>query len=86
MNLDKFCQSCMIPKDHEMFQQATENDGSKSDLYCSLCYDQGHFLSPEISTAKEMQEFLKGILKEQGIGRLKRWFYTVSIPQLKRWK
>jgi hypothetical protein len=31
-----------------------------------------------------MQEFVKGILKEQGIGILKRWFYTVSIPQLKR--
>lgn len=85
MNLDKFCQSCMLPRDHEIFETATEADGSANADYCKLCYKDGKFTQPEITTAKEMQDFVKDVLKKQGIGRLKRWFYTVSIPKLKRW-
>ena len=33
-----------------------------------------------------MQEFVKGVLKEQGVGKVKRLFYTIGIPELKRWK
>jgi hypothetical protein len=51
-----------------------------------MCYVDGAFTQPEITTAKEMQIFVKGVLKEQGEGKVKRWFYTCSIPQLKRWK
>jgi len=51
-----------------------------------MCYEKGQFLYPEITTGKEMQEFVINVLKKQEIGSLKRWFYTVSIPQLKRWK
>jgi len=76
----------MLPKDNKLFKQGTENDGIKNEIYCSMCFDKGQFLSPEITTAKDMQDFVKDVLKKQGIGRLKRWFYTVSIPQLKRWK
>lgn len=86
MNLDKFCQSCMLPRDHELFKKGTEKDGSENELYCSMCYEKGAFTQPEITTAKEMQDFVKDVLKNQGVGRLKRWFYTCSIPQLKRWK
>ncbi len=86
MGLEKFCQSCMLPKDHEIFKKGTEKDGSENNDYCQLCYVDGQFTSPEIKTAKDMQAFVKGILKEQGVGKVRRWFYTVSIPQLKRWK
>ena len=86
MNLDKFCQGCMLPLDHELFKKGTEANGADNDTYCSFCYENGAFTNPEITTAKEMQEFVKQILKEKGIGRFKRWFYTCSIPQLKRWK
>jgi len=86
MNLDKFCQSCMLPRDHDQFNKATEANGDTNELYCSLCYDKGVFSQPEITNAKQMQDFVKDILKKQGYGWLKRWFYTMSIPQLKRWK
>tara|TARA_B100000795_G_scaffold79066_1_gene56627 strand:+ start:1286 stop:1516 length:231 start_codon:yes stop_codon:yes gene_type:complete len=76
----------MLPKDHELFLPGTESDGIKNEFYYSMCYKKGQFLYPEITTAKEMQEFVKNVLKKQGVGTLKRWFYTVSIPQLKRWK
>ena len=42
--------------------------------------------SDSICTAKDMQEFVKGTLKEQGVGKVKRWFYTIGIPKLNRWK
>ena len=27
MRREKFCQSCMLPKDNELFEKATEKDG-----------------------------------------------------------
>jgi hypothetical protein len=48
-----------------------------------MCYVNGAFTQPENTSAKEMQIFVKGVLKEQAVGRVKRWFYTCSIPQLK---
>ena len=85
MKLDKFCQSCMLPRDHDQFDKATEANGEPNDLYCSLCYKKGTFTNPDITNAKQMQDFVKDILKQQGYGRLKRWFFTTYIPKLKRW-
>ena len=31
-----------------------------------------------------MQNFVKEVLKQQGIGKVKRWFYTIGIPRLER--
>ena len=30
MGLDEFCQSCMLPKDNELFEKATEKDGTQN--------------------------------------------------------
>lgn len=86
MGMEKFCQSCMLPRGHELFKNGTEKNGSENTDYCKLCYENGEFTQPEIQTAQEMQTFCKNILKEQGVNRLLRWFYTCGIPNLKRWK
>ncbi len=85
MGLDKFCQSCMLPRNHDQYKNGTESDGIENKLYCKMCYENGVFHNPEVKTAKDMQEFVKGILKKQGIGKVKRWFYTIGIPKLDRW-
>jgi hypothetical protein len=86
MGLEKFCQSCMLPKDHEIFEKATEQDGTENGSYCKLCYVEGEFTQQEtIKSAKDMQNFVKGVLKKQGVGKVKRWFYTIGIPRLERW-
>jgi len=86
MKLDKFCQSCHIPKNSEMYKVSTEKDGSENPNYCSYCYEHGEFTQQDIiKTAKDMQEMVKRQLKKQGIGKVKRWFYTVGIPRLGRW-
>ena len=85
MGLDKFCQSCMLPKNNELFEKATEKDGTQNLNYCKLCYENGEFTNPELKTAKDMQKFANDVLKKQGVGKVKRWFYTIGIPKLDRW-
>jgi hypothetical protein len=82
---DKFCQSCGMPMDKDVNHGGTNQNGSKSDKYCSLCYENGKF-HDTFTTSKEMVSFVKELLKKQGISALKRWLYTSHISQLERWK
>ena len=55
MKLDKFCQSCMMPKESAMFSAGTEKDGNKNNDYCNYCYIKGEFTQKDtIKTAKDM--------------------------------
>ncbi len=63
----------------------TNADGSKSLMYCSKCYQNGAFTTPDF-TVQQMQELVKGKLKEMGLpGFIAGWF-TKGIPKLERWK
>jgi hypothetical protein len=64
----------------------TNADGSKSSDYCSYCYVDGTFSSPEINTPQKMQEFCIGKMKEMGMSGFVAWIFTRGIPKLKRWK
>ncbi|WP_367754200.1 zinc ribbon domain-containing protein [Flavobacterium sp. WC2430] len=46
------CQSCGIPLQDE-WRKGTEENKLKSKLYCKFCYENGHFIHPEINL-KEM--------------------------------
>ena len=86
MKLGNFCQSCHIPKHYELFEEGTESDGTENSEYCKMCYENGIFtMQDTIASAKDMKLFVKDILKKQGVGKVKRWFYTIGIPRLKRW-
>jgi len=86
MGLEKFCQSCMMPKNSKMFKSGTNKDGSLNNNYCNYCYNNGEFeMKDTIKTAKDMQQMVKKQLKKQGIGKVRRWFYTIGIPKLDRW-
>lgn len=63
----------------------TNNDGSKSAIYCSYCYENGQFKNPEW-TVEEMQKFVKNKLKEMGFPGFIAGFFTKGIPKLLRWK
>jgi hypothetical protein len=63
----------------------TNADGSKSTMYCSKCYDQGNFISPNM-TVVEMQALVKTKLKEMGFPGFLAGFFTKGIPKLERWK
>lgn len=82
---DKFCQSCGMPMDKDPARGGTLANGTKTQQYCSLCYDKGTFRD-SFTEADEMISFVKGKLKEMGYSSLKRWFFTSHIPQLERWR
>jgi hypothetical protein len=84
--MNKFCQSCGMPMKKDPEGGGTNADRSRSPDYCSYCYRSGAFTSPEIKTAADMQRFCIGKLKEMGMPGLVAWFFTRSIPRLKRWK
>jgi hypothetical protein len=82
----KFCQSCGMPLKKDPQGGGTEQDGSKSQKYCSLCYQNGSFTNPEIDTAEKMQAFCIEKMKEQGMSKPIAWLFTRGIPKLERWK
>lgn len=83
--MGKFCQSCGMPMKKDPEHGGTNADGSKNMEYCSFCYQNGSFTSPEIKTAQEMQTFCIGKLKENGMPGFLGWLLTRNIPRLKRW-
>jgi hypothetical protein len=63
----------------------TNSDGSKNTEYCSYCYKDGAFCSPEIDTPQKMQKFCIDKMKEMGMSGFMAWLFTRSIPKLRRW-
>lgn len=83
----KFCQSCGFPLKKDRQGGGTEKDGSISRKYCSMCYENGEFLTPpDINTPKKMQKYCIHEMKKDGMNPLFAWMATRSIPKLERWK
>jgi len=82
----KQCQSCGMPLKADRQGGGTEKDGSRSCVYCSLCYRDGVFINPD-RTAEEMQVLVDKVLREEvRMNRIFRWFAVKQIPRLKRWR
>jgi hypothetical protein len=81
----KTCQSCAMPLSKDPNGGGTNADGSKSKLYCSYCFANGKFMNPDWTVA-QMQEFVKGKMKEMGFPGFLAGFFTKGIPKLERWK
>ena len=79
------CQSCGMPFKRDEKGGGTNSDGSKSTVYCSHCYQQGRFTMPDL-TIEQMQQLVKGKLKEFGFPGFIAGFFTRGIPRLERWK
>ena len=81
----KSCQSCGMPRKRDEKGGGTNADGSKSTMYCSHCFEAGNFKMPNV-TAGEMQQLVKGKIKEAGFPGVAAWLFTRNIPKLARWK
>lgn len=81
----KNCQSCGMPLKKSPNGGGTNADNSISTMYCSYCYEKGQFTNPGL-TAAQMQEFVKGKMKEMGFPlSLFANTFAKKIPTLKRW-
>jgi hypothetical protein len=81
-----FCQSCAMPMNNsEMF--GTKSDGTKTDEFCTYCYQNGQFTTPNI-TMQEMIDKCVSIMSQQNImpEDQARDLMTKTIPNLNRWK
>jgi hypothetical protein len=81
----KYCQSCGMPMHKDELGGGTSADGSTSLMYCSRCYQNGKFTSPDM-TVDEMKALVKGKLKEFGFPGFIAGIFTRNIPKLERWK
>lgn len=83
--MTKFCQSCSMPMEKDINGGGSNTYGSRSDSYCSLCFEDGKFTQPDFTVA-EMQEFCIAQLNKQGMPRFMGWMLTRSLPKLERWR
>ena len=64
--------------------RGTEADGSKSEKWCVLCYQNGAFNGPDC-TLEQMLEIVDNALIENGSSRFMRWMAKKGVPRLERW-
>lgn len=82
----KQCQSCGMP----LFTKKAgdcrgrEENGTKSEKWCTLCYDNGSFRTS--LSLDEMRKIVDDALIENGSGRIMRWLAQNQLPRLERWK
>jgi hypothetical protein len=81
----KTCQSCSMPMKKDPAGGGTNADGSKSAKYCSYCYQNGQFKSPNMTVA-EMQALVRDKLQEMHFPGFIAGLMAKSIPKLERWK
>ena len=80
------CQSCAMPMEKpDLF--GTNTDGTRSNEYCTYCFQNGKFTEPEI-TMQQMIDKCVGIMAQRNIMAEKdaRKLMAGTIPNLKRWK
>ena len=82
---NKFCQSCGMPMKKDEKGGGTNTNGTKNPMYCSYCYQDGKFTKPDF-TVRQMQELVKGKMKEMGVPGFLTPFFTYGIPKLERWR
>ncbi len=83
MENKNLCQSCSMPLDKPELQ-GTEKDGSKSKEYCSYCYQNGAFTTPNISL-NEMKTLVKTQMEKMKMDSSIINGAVNILPSLKRW-
>ncbi len=70
---------------HSDAEKGTEKDGSKSNEYCSYCYQNGQFTDPKL-TFVDMEEVIKTQMAKMNLppGLIQK--SLDALPHLKRWK
>ena len=84
MEPEKFCQSCTFPLEN-MEDRGIEKDGSKSDLYCKYCYQNGAFTETDM-TLDQMMDIAETELKKQNLPESIIQRSLNMMPRLKRWQ
>ena len=83
----KICQSCGMPLDNDTNKGGTNSDGSKSDKYCSFCFQNGKFTDEGISLQEKIEKNIQIAVSRLNIPESKaREMAESLLPNLERWK
>ena len=83
----KICQSCGMPLDKDPNKGGTNADGSKSDKYCSFCFQNGKFLDEGITLKEKIEKNIQIAVSRLNIPESKaREMAESLLPNLERWK
>ena len=65
--------------------KGTEKDGTKSNEYCTYCYQNGSFVNPNM-TLNEMKILVKEQMEKRKMDSSIINMAVNSLPNLKRWR
>lgn len=86
-NQVNICQSCGMPLDNDPQKGGTNADGSKSEKYCSFCYERGKFKDEGITLREKIEKNVQIAITRMNIPESKARESAESIlPKLERWK
>ena len=81
------CQSCGMPLDKDPNQGGTNLDGSKSEKYCSFCFQNGKFVNEGISLKDYTERMIQISVSQLNIPESQaREMAEKVLPTLERWK
>lgn len=83
MEPKNFCQSCTMPIDNSE-DRGTEKDGSKSNLYCKYCYQNGAFTAPDMNL-EQMKNIVLNQMRKLKLGDDIIQLSINNLPHLRRW-
>jgi radical SAM superfamily enzyme len=80
------CQSCAMPMDKtELF--GTNKDGTRSNGYCTFCFQNGKFTEPEMTMQQMVDKCVRIMVQRNIMAEADaRKLMAGAIPNLKRWK
>ena len=81
------CQSCGMPLSADFGNLGTNNDGSKTDEYCSFCFQNGEFTNPTQTLEEMINSSIENMTADLNMPREKASELANSfIPTLRRWQ
>lgn len=83
---ETICQSCGMPLNMDPGKGGTSSDKSKSDKYCSFCFQDGKFVDEGTTLQGKIEKNIQ-IAVKMGMSESKaRELAETVLPTLERWK
>jgi len=81
------CQSCGMPLSADFGNLGTNADGTKTDEYCSLCFQNGEFTAPNQTLEEMINSSIENMTADLNMPPEKAAELANSfIPKLRRWQ
>jgi hypothetical protein len=80
-----FCQSCGMPLKKDPKGGGTNAHGTRSLMYCSYCYLDGHFVSPDM-TLDQMKTLVVTTLHKKGMPTFVARLVAGNLRRMERWR